>query len=263
MSLSTGNTSLALNVLPTQTHSPAAGSEQIFTSGQCYTGPFPWFALGGSTVRVGASGNFVVTGSAVTLRIRTGFVPPGLDTSPQGTIVHSVTIPVGTTVLDEISAAFALPTNVSNFQITTQQASGSCTITGLFGYIVPDGDFQGEVITEINQLTHSTTVEVLRMETLINFAKYDTPNVLITWAARNSQQVGETGIYRMRLGGTVGTVSGTVIGSIVDTAGSAYVYSSAVIPNPGGVQVLKFSVQSLAGFSVAMDRMSVLIRGAY
>lgn len=269
MSNPTGTSSLSLNLLQPQNpilSAPGVAETVVGSGSGCYSGPIPWYAIGGTNFRLGITGKFIVTGSAVTLRVRCGGVSVGTqDTSALGTIVYTTTIPVGTTFLDNLTSSIARPAaNISNLQLTWQQASGTATVEGINAFIVPDYDFQGQLIADTTPLLNSGTTEIVREQFLVDFAQYNTSYILLVWAGICTIGFGETYIFNVRQGGTSGTADGTIIASLVDKVSGgfkSYVYTSALIANPGSAQLLKLSVQSMAGAGSGMDRMSFFIKG--
>lgn len=268
MPLAEGFSSIMLSEFNSTDTLTATGDtvEHLMGSTQ-FGGAFPvrWSVLPGTQVRLGFACRFVVTGSSWTMRIRIGGTPSIRDT-PAGTIVHTFTVPVGDTIVDELTALVSFPLTASYIQITGQSNGLGASINGngTTHFIVPEVETQALAFgTQISML-HATTQEIVRGQWLVDFDKFDASNISLGWAARTFAAVGETCNARIRIGGTYLANDGTVVMSISDNFGAfdGHVASTTTsIAKPSGAQLVKASVQSTGGFAAELRGMSLIIRG--
>lgn len=267
MALPPGISTLVFSNLILQNIVPSPGVETVLqNSVRSSMGPLAWHLIPGATVRVGVGAVITVTGAPWTIRVRIGGVPNS-RTDVSGTIVHSFSVPVGVTTVDQISASVAKPNGSGYFQITAEStAGGTCSVNSLTGYVIPDTAAQIQLIPENSSMVHATTNEIVRGQWLVDFSKFSGSQVVLGWACRNFNAVGETGSFLVRMGGTIGGNDGSILMAIVDNTAQAHDGhlngATAIINNPGGIQLLKVSVRSHAGFAVELRGMTMLIRNA-
>lgn len=225
--------------------------------------PIRWNSLPVAQVRVGFACRFVVTGASWTVRIRVGGTPNFRETVA-GTIVHTFVVPIGTTVVDELTALITHPANTSYIMITAEAdgPGGNIQGNGATTFIVPDAiGVPALALATQQSFLHSGTSEIVRGQWLVDFDEFDGDNVFCGLAGRTYTAAFETVTVRLRIGGTFLGNDGTVVCTLNDAYG-AYdghlAQTSGTVAKPTGVQLVKVSVQSTGGFAAELHGMSVL-----
>jgi hypothetical protein len=197
------------------------------------------------------------------VRIRIGGLPNSRVTVA-GTIVHTFVVPIGDTIVDELTTMVGHPGDFSYVQITAEANAPGGSILGDGGTIeiVPDVESQAMAVCTQLDMLHNTTFEIVRGQWLVDFDKFNSSDIKVGWAVRTFAAVGEFCTGRIRIGGTFGANDGTIVLSITDNFGAFDGHAASAedtITKPSGLQYVKVSVQSSTGFAAELRGQSLLI----
>lgn len=241
--------------------------------------PVPW-NFPGSQIRVGIKGSFTIAGNPVTITMYVGGNPTTGDRIPEGTLVHSFVIPVGADqLIEEISPLFTQPaTSPSYFEIAARNDFGTDLVVAAtndaYTPFVQLESGQTDLYMAVNTQGVvavpgvGPSAETIQGNYFLDLDSINSANIEIRFVGRIFQNAGVTAIYRLRLGGTVDTLDGSIIASLTTTTGTnpdgAFFTITATVANPGGVTILKLTGErtgGLFGLGPQFTEHSFTIRG--
>ena len=120
----------------------------------------------------------------------------------------------------------------------------------------PGAGWAGSISADFDGLfaTDSTSEAVLKAS-LCNFGGLPAGLITMTFTARGQSFGGAYGTWRVRLGGSDGSVDGTVLATLAITSSSlGNVSASASFANPNGMQVVKLTgLSSVTGLDTELE----------
>lgn len=269
-----GGDVLSLSQLTVDATAVAATTERILGAPYGLAGtnlaiPMDWPGMGVGRVKVGVTGVLTVATNGATIRIRVGGAP--LDgTTAAGTVVATLVLGTGADqVIDLVSAEINAPTAISYLQVTVESTAGTTTVTpvGMSAWVQPIGGEQMMLLANGATWTDSLG-EIVRAQWLVDFDQFHSSysSVEFNLVGRTFQAVSGQGDYRVRVGGTHGSIDGTEVLLNHRTGDSAndgrLSEGSGTIAKPSGVQLVKGTLSHVTGgLSCEMRGASILIKG--